>query len=202
MTTVSVVVDSRDRDRTVYPTSQAYVVRLHDELKDVVNAELRQAIYAPVASGTGGGYACLIVEELRPAQIATNSRVRESCALLHLDRAILDHQTFAVQCPVVSSRVSKFTVRFVDPNGDPIDLGEHLLRFDVRTRPRSRDPEPGGGDGDSIPKREPDLEPWARSLLGIQGAFTKSALNRAFHRANDGSEAPKIAYKALRELLR
>lgn len=198
MTTVSVVVDSRDRDRTAYPTSQAYVVRLHDELKDVVHAELRQAIYAPVASGTGGGgYACLIVEELRPAQIATNSRVRESCALLHLDRAVLDHQTFAVRCPVVSSRVSKLTVRFVDPNGDPIDLGEHLLRFDVRTE-KPRDPEPGGGDS----KREPDLEPWARSLLGIQGAFTKSALNRAFHRANDGSAAPKIAYKALRELLR
>ena len=195
MTVVSVVVDSRDRDRAVYPTSQAYVVRLNDELKDVVSAELRQAIYASGSTGLSGGYACVIVEELRSTQVATNTRVRESCALLHLDRAVLDNQTFAVECPVVSSRISKLTVRFVDSGGDPIDLGEHLLRFDVRVAPAPP-------AVPAVPAEDPPMEPWARRILGIQGSFTKSDLKRAFYKINDGSEAPKVAYRVLRAQLR
>lgn len=191
MAVTSVVVDSRDRDRALYPTSQAYVVRLNDELKDVVSAELRQAIYDSSTASAGGGYACVIVEELRPTQVATNTRVRESCALLHLGRAVLDNQTFAVECPVVSSRISKLTVRFVDSGGDPIDLGEHLLRFDVRVAPP-----PPTGDAN---REDATMEPWARRILGIQGSYTKSDLNRAFYKINDGTEAPKVAYRVLRD---
>lgn len=198
MHVVSVVVDSRDRDSALHPRPHTYVARLNDEVKDVASLELRQAIYSS-SHASSHAYACVVVEEARPIQLATNTRVAESCALLHLERPFIDRQTFAVQVPVVSSRISKLTIRIVGPNGEPIDLGEHLLRFDLHIRPEERSPP----KAPTTPERESnhDLESWARAILGIQGRYRKSDLKRAFYAVHDGSDPPKVAYKVLRALV-
>lgn len=180
---VSVVVDSRDRDRAAFPDAHSYTVPLTDAVRDVVSLELRHAIYSP-----SGEHAFLIVEEARPRQVASNHHVAGACAMLGTDAS--NHRAFAsFETPVTVPRVAKLTVRIVGFDGSPLDLGEHVLRFDLRTH-RSID----------VAADEGWAARWARELLRLPDAFTKSELNRAFYAARDGTDAPKRAYRVLRPM--
>lgn len=77
-------VSSRDRDRTVYPSVNRYVIQLPREFRNIASIELIQAIIPDKNNVTHEPYLLLMIDEIKDVMISSDKAMSESFAVLQL----------------------------------------------------------------------------------------------------------------------
>lgn len=139
----NVCVDSRARDTTAYPHPWAYVVPLTDVLQNVLDVELVYAQYSVDSASADllPNYVILAVEECAPNNFAaTTPALSGAFTILPASSATVEytHEKYrsVKRFAVPKAKLSRLTLSFFASDGRPLTtLGEHLLRFEVRTAP-------------------------------------------------------------------
>lgn len=138
-----IIVDSRFRDRILYPDANSYVFTFDAPLRGVDTVELVHVIYD---KNTPDAYVNLSLAELDPRRVVSNSQAATR-ALVQLPLAGRHDEncTFSGQSdfrivrrfnPAVA-KLSRLTVRWTRPDGSPYPTRDHLIRLHVRlTCPR------------------------------------------------------------------
>jgi hypothetical protein len=127
-----VSIDSRARNRDLYPDPCSYVISFERVFKDVVSVELVYALYAKAGDED---YVCLVVDELMPNMLSHMTTGLSSFTQLPLRKP---HNEYTRQLfrsirvfPTPLNKLSRFTLRFASFAGTPYPIREHLLRFEI-----------------------------------------------------------------------
>lgn len=127
------VVSSRDRDVSVYPSVSQYTIHLQNEFKNITSMELIQAIIPDKNSVTSEPYLLLKIEELEEVMSSNDRNVSDAFAILqlaapittggfiHVDKRI--HENVVAYFSTPKSTLSKLTVKITDLNGTPFNFG-------------------------------------------------------------------------------
>lgn len=135
--TFNLFIDSRYRDHTVHISPSQYVIEFDNVLKNVISVELVHAIY-----GKNGLplelYTNLHIEELNPNVISHINASKGAFSQLPFYKAEndlyqYDKQSYAsvrkFEKPLM--KLSKLSITFIDKDGKPFPITEHILRFEV-----------------------------------------------------------------------
>ena len=135
-----IVVDSRDRDRNLYPNTNRFVVKFDNnadgnipcnfhnvESIELVQAILPQSVLSPT---TGAPYINMEIQELRDTFQGTNTHLRNLFAFLSPQDVYGDkflsckfyHSARRVFSPPIAS-LNKFTIELRHPDGSLFDFG-------------------------------------------------------------------------------
>jgi hypothetical protein len=139
----TIVVDSRQRDIQIYPRANSYVVKLNEELKNVVSLELVYALYP--TTGTES-YMNLFVDEVdNRGSVVTldSSEISGAFTQLplvhpHNEYTPARHYSSLSVFRAPLSRLNRLTLRFTDAFGVLYPVTDHLLRFEAVCEERQR----------------------------------------------------------------
>jgi hypothetical protein len=128
------VVDSRKRDRSLYPESSSYVVDFERTYRDVVSVELTYAIYSKFGDED---YVNLFVEEL-PTDTNSNAQGSKGAftqlpLLTPKNEYTKERGRSIYMFSRPLSKLSKFTLRFRGYDGAYYPIREHMMRFEIRS---------------------------------------------------------------------
>lgn len=127
------VVSSRDRDVSVYPSVSQYTIHLQNEFKNITSMELIQAIIPDKNSVSAEPYLLLKIEELEEVMASNDRNISDSFAILQMasptttggfiqiDKRI--HENVVAYFPTPKSALSKLTIRITDLSGTLFDFG-------------------------------------------------------------------------------
>mgnify|MGYP006083603355 CR=1 FL=1 len=190
------MIDSRDRDKRLYPEPNKYVVDMYDVLKNVVSVDLIYALYPK--HGTEF-YVNLNIEEVQCSNVGPNTHLLKAFTQLPLVSRINEIKNelrtlVHLQRPI--AKLAKFTISFTDRMGQLYDMSEHLLRFEIKSQIY---------DGNPIQPIGSVQNARAKMLLRVSEHFTKKDLVNGFKIAvNDNPEMlPELkkAYRVLRQTI-
>lgn len=124
-------ISSRDRDRTVYPNVNKYVVHFPREFRNIVSIELVQAIVPDKNSVTNEPYLLLMIEEIEDVMVSNDKHMSDAFAVLQLtaplnkfiqiDKRIHENTVKEFRTPMAS--LNKMTVSIIKYNGDLFNFG-------------------------------------------------------------------------------
>lgn len=136
-----ILIDSRDRDRSVFPNTNEYVVKFDNNedgniprnFRNVESIELVQAIIpqSVLNATTGVPYITLEIDEVRDTIQGTNTHLRNAFAFLspqdvygssYLSCKFYRPAVRRFDAPLAS--LSKFTIQLRHPNGELFDFGQ------------------------------------------------------------------------------
>ena len=136
MEVFTIFVDSQFRDKAMYPSSGSYVIHLDNVLKGVASIELSHAMYPSVS---GMKYANMWIDEAQSTLFSNASAKGAFTQLLMIEREEGAMNTYSgltsfktvktFEQPLM--KLSRLTIKFTTPSGDPCAIGEHLLRIDI-----------------------------------------------------------------------
>lgn len=128
-----IIIDSRDRDTNRYKDPNQYVIILNNVIKNVYSVKLVYALYPK--HGTEF-YTNLHVEEFSPNAISNNHHLIESFTQLPMmsyyneyKSELSDKVGKYFEQPI--SKLGKLTIRFQAYDGVLMEMGEHLLKFEI-----------------------------------------------------------------------
>ncbi len=141
----NVCVDSRSRDIASYPDPWSYVIPLTDTLQNVLDIELTYAQYSLIDAPTPGpDYIILSIDECTPNNFAaTTPALVDAFTTLPMRLSTNSHFEYTrdmyrsiKRFAVPKAKLSRLTISFSMSNGRPLtSLGDHMLRFEVRSAP-------------------------------------------------------------------
>lgn len=126
-------ISSRDRDVSLYPETNNYVVHLQSEFKNISSIELVQAIIPDKNSVTSEPYLLLKIQELEDVMVSSDRNISDSFAILQLcpptttggfiqiDKRIHENTIKNFKTPKAS--LKKMTVSITDYVGAPFNFG-------------------------------------------------------------------------------
>lgn len=132
-----VSISSRDRDYSVYPNVNRYVVNFPTEFKNVSNIQLIQAIIPDQNNVRSEPYLLLKIDELEDVMVSRDRNVSDAFAMIMLsspptpggfismDTKIHENTVKYFRIPKAS--LSKMTVSITDCDGVLFDFGESLV---------------------------------------------------------------------------
>ena len=212
-------IDSRHRDTVKYPHANSYVVPIDPVFKNVISVELVHAIYDRPAGAAATKYVNLFIDEV-PNTAATNADpMRGSFTQLpivesSLGRSLVYDKTLFRSIKLFDkpmAKLSRLTISFRAYDGQPFDISDHYLRFEVTCMktasvPEWRDMEVVGAPSHTVFQAQPGpgaqtmtLQE-ARVVLGLGPTFTQEDIKRAFvMRARLYKDNDKPRYDELRK---
>lgn len=136
-----VCVDSRDRDKSNFPQPNSYVITFPDTIFQVWEVEL---VYAQYQRFAAEFYIYLILDECSPNSIVmNNSTLQNAFTILPLNGMFNEYNSSMYKSVKrffpFKAKLDHLTIRFVDQNGKPANMQDHLLRFEIRTFPPRAD---------------------------------------------------------------
>ena len=127
------VISSADRDISLYPKSNYFVMNLDEEYRNISKIELIQAIVPDQNNITSEPYLLLKIKELDNTMQSNNKAVFESFAILQMcsptvagsflqiDKRIFENVILNYKTP--KATLSKLTISITDSEGTPFDFG-------------------------------------------------------------------------------
>jgi hypothetical protein len=127
------IVSSKDRDTSVYPSSSNFVIQLQQEYKNITSVELIQAIVPDKNNVTVEPYLLLKVNEFENTMESNNKHIYDSFAVLQvcqptvpdsflqIDKRIFENVTLNYRTPRAS--LSKITIQITNSDGSIFDFG-------------------------------------------------------------------------------
>ena len=128
-----VIIDSRERDSNLYPDASEYVITIEDTIRNVFSVELIYALYHK--NGTEF-YVNLQIDEFSLDTISTNSATKKAFVQLPLTDYINEFNSNRTSAfkeflqPI--GKLGKLSIKFVQFDGGYHDIGEHLLKFEIK----------------------------------------------------------------------
>jgi hypothetical protein len=125
-------VSSKERDVSLYPNVNSYVVHFQKEFKNIYSVELIQAIIPDRNDVVNEPYLLLKIDELEDVMVSNDKHVSDAFAILQLappttsgyfiqlDKRIHENTVKYFRIPKAS--LSKMTVKITDYNGTPFDF--------------------------------------------------------------------------------
>ena len=152
------VVSSRDRDTTVYPSPSQYTIHLQDEFKNVTSMELIQAIIPDKNSVTAEPYLLLKIDEIEEVMHSNDRNISDAFAILQMadpvttggfiqiDKRI--HENVIAYFTTPKSALSKLSINITDLSGTHFNFGsdspaplkalQNTFVFKIETREKKR----------------------------------------------------------------
>lgn len=127
------IVTSKSRDATLYPSSSNFSVELQDEYRNIRSIELVQAIIPDKGNVTQEPYLLLQINEIDNVMDSPDDVIRKSFAFLctntatepdyfiTIDRSV--HENTPKVYSNLRASLSKMTLRVVDSNGNVFNFG-------------------------------------------------------------------------------
>ena len=130
-----VSLDSRKRDKNLFPSASQYHVNFDRVFKDVVSVELVYALYAKFGDEE---YVNLYIEELVPNMISNCSQISGSFTQLPLMNIKNEYTSSSKYrsikvFPTPMNKLARFSIRFIGYEGQLYPIREHMLRFEIKT---------------------------------------------------------------------
>jgi hypothetical protein len=126
-------ISSRDRDVSLYPETNSYVVHLQSEFKNISSIELIQAIIPDKNSVTHEPYLLLKIQELEDVMVSSDRNISDSFAILQLSPPVTNngfiqidkriHENTIKHFRTPKASLKKMTVSITDYEGTPFDFG-------------------------------------------------------------------------------
>lgn len=124
-------ISSKDRNTTNYPDVSKYSITLQNELRNIVEMELIQAIIPSKNNVADEPYLLLKIDEIENTMISNDRNIIDSFAILqmspptvnkfiHVDKRIFENTTKFFKTPKAS--LSKFTISLLDASGNLFDF--------------------------------------------------------------------------------
>lgn len=127
-------IDSRRRDRCLFPDASNYVVDFDRVFKNVVSVELVYAVYPKFGDED---YVNLYIDELVPNMVSNCVQIGGSFTQLPLLRPKNEYTCDQYRSIKVFgsplSKLAKFSIRFMGYDGNYYPIREHMLRFEIVT---------------------------------------------------------------------
>jgi hypothetical protein len=127
------VLSSKDRDTSIYPSSSQYVLNLDQEYKNVSRIELIQAIIPDKNSVTAEPYLLLNIKELENTMESNNKELCDAFTILQLNQPIVSgafiqlmtqiHEHVVLNYKTPKASLSKITISITDADGQVFDFG-------------------------------------------------------------------------------
>ena len=128
-------IDSRKRDRFLFPDASRYVVDFDRVFKDIVSVELVYALYGKFGDED---YVNLYIEELVPNMVSNCTRIGGSFTQLPLLQPKNEYTSASKfrsvkVYPTPLNKLAKFHVSFMGFDGSLYPIREHMMRFEITT---------------------------------------------------------------------
>ena len=181
--TVSIIIDSRNRDMTKYPNANSYVVEFDQPIKLISSVTLVCAIYAPSSIPTSC-YVNLVIPELANYIVSNNNLMKTAFTQLPIMQPPGQPNLYTnasmfvsrVKFPDTLAKLGRMMIQFWDSDQIGLfDVGEHYLRFEVDCHQQGPQILP------AVPKAmQGTVDP--RVILSLGSKFTREELIQAFRR--------------------
>jgi hypothetical protein len=128
------LIDSRDRNATIYKEPNQYVIFMNDIIKNVISVKL---VYAMYPKHGNEFYTNLHIDEFSYNAEANNQHLRHAFTQLPTLHYVNEYKPetgdgLGKNFDQPISKLSKFTISFIDYDGSLTIIGEHLLKFEIR----------------------------------------------------------------------
>jgi hypothetical protein len=128
----NVGIDSAFRDKLVYPNPSSYTISFDNIFKNVASVELVYAIYEKNGVDL---YINMQVDELSPNLISNSNHISGSFCQLPLIHPLNSYDSSTYKSIKIFdkplSKLAKFTIKFLKPDGSLYNMRDHMLRFEV-----------------------------------------------------------------------
>ena len=84
---IHICISSRDRNRSIYPNANSYMIDLPSEIKNIYSIELTQAIFPESINFSNQPYLLLKIQELEDVMMSNDRNISDAFAILQLDTA-------------------------------------------------------------------------------------------------------------------
>jgi hypothetical protein len=125
-------IDSNFRDKSIYPNPSSYTISFDNVFKNVASVELVYAIYEKNGVDL---YINMQVDELSPNLISNSNHISGSFCQLPLIHPLNSYDSSTYKSIKIFdkplAKLSKFTIRFLKPDGSLYNMRDHMLRFEV-----------------------------------------------------------------------
>ena len=128
-----VTVSSRDRDRSVYPNTNQYVINFPQEFKNISSIQLIQAIFPDANNVRREPYLLLKIAELEDVMVSSDRNISDAFAMILLSTPPLNnafitmdtkvHENTIKYFRIPKASLSKMTVSITDCDGTLFDFG-------------------------------------------------------------------------------
>lgn len=201
-----VTIDSRFRDMSIFPTTASYIVPFEDVFKNVISVELVYALYERPGNAAYMKYASLFIDELSGNTIGNGNAINGAFTQLPITDGSMNRSVIytrkifrsikVFQLPL--SKLSRFTIRFINFEEQPLIMSEHLLRFEITclktiSTPEWRDMNVVSNSVNMF-KSTSSWNP--KQILGLGDSYKEEDLKKAFVRkAKTYKDVDKIKYE-------
>lgn len=126
-------ISSKDRDRSVFPNVNNYIIELPNEFKNIYSVELIQAIIPAKNNADEEPYLLLNISEINDVVLSNDKNISDSFAILQpnspikpggfmqIDKRIHENTVKYYKTP--KANLSKMTVKILDSLGDVFNFG-------------------------------------------------------------------------------
>jgi len=130
-------ISSKDRDRTVYPNVNNYIIELPNEFKNIYSVELIQAIIPAKNNADEEPYLLLNIGEISDVVLSNDKNISDSFAILQpntpikpagfmqIDKRIHENTVKYYKTP--KANLSRMTIKILDSLGDVFDFGTDTI---------------------------------------------------------------------------
>lgn len=130
------LIDSRSRNKNVYPDASRYAVNIATPFKNVVKVELANAIYERNGQEN---FVYLNIDELDGNLETNNNEVRGSFTQLPLLHSVNNYNSGITHFRSVRlferplARLARMSISFLNHDGSLYPMQDHALRFEITT---------------------------------------------------------------------
>lgn len=127
------IINSKERDPNLYPSSSRFVLNLPQEYRNVSRVELIQAIIPDKNNVTSEPYLLLNINELENTMESNNKDISEAFSILQLNQPIVAggfiqlmtqiHEHVVLNYKTPKANLSKITLSITDADGVIFDFG-------------------------------------------------------------------------------
>lgn len=209
-----VAVDSRFRDMSTFPTTATYIVPFDEIFKNVISVELVYALFERPTNAAAMKYASLYIEELSGNTTGNANALKGAFTQLPITDGSMNRSVIYTKKTFRSikifhqplSKLSRFTIRFMNFEEQPLQMSEHFMRFEVTCLKTISVPEWKDMNVVSNSVNMFKSSGWdPKRVLGLGERYTEDDLKKAFVRkAKTYKGVDKMRYdeckKAFKEL--
>jgi hypothetical protein len=185
-----ILIDSRDRNLTIHPEPNTYVLKLNDVVKNIFSVKLVYALYPKHGNEF---YTNVHIEEFAPNAISNNQYLMESFTQIPMMNYYNEYKSelsdkigkyFELPIP----KLTQLTIKFINYGGELAVMGEHFLKFEIEHLVYDGPPEMN--------------KLTLTNIFNLRGKYNKKDLNRAYKRLRGKATTQEDIEKIKTEYLR
>jgi hypothetical protein len=185
-----ILIDSRDRNISIHPEPNTYVLKLNDIVKNIFSVKLVYALYPKHGNEF---YTNVHIEEFAPNAVSNNRYLMESFTQIPMMNYYNEYKSelsdkigkyFELPIP----KLTQLTIKFINYGGELAIMGEHFLKFEIEHL---------------IYDGPPEMNKLTlTNIFNLRGKYNKKDLNRAYKRLRSKAATQEDIDKIKTEYLR